>query len=117
MKLSDSRKLARLGNVKSSRPGQQSRFRKEARRTTKSDVGIDAGGGDWRIFPLSDLSPYGCNVHFADGTFRIGQFLSLKFAETGKVQGIVRWMRDGKVGVEFARPLPAGVIDLMAQPQ
>jgi len=70
--------------------------------------------GTGRPLTLSDLSPHGCNIGASHWSFRVGQFLSLKFANAAKVQGIVRWMRDGQLGIEFVHPLSAGVIDLMA---
>ena len=96
--------------------GKPVRYRKEARRATRSEVSIDIGNNDWRLFPLTDPSQHGCNLGSADWPFRIGQFVSLMTSETNKVDGIVRWVRGGQVGIEFVRPLSADIVELMAPP-
>lgn len=92
------------------------RYRKEARRPTRTEVGIDSGNGDWRMFSLADLSAHGCNLVSTDWPFRVGQFVALKFSATSRIEGIVRWTRAGQVGIEFVRPLAAEIVAQMASP-
>ncbi len=104
------------GRTKSEQTTKSARYRKEIRQTIQSEVGIDTGNGDWRMFPLTDLSPHGCNLNAADWPFRTGQFLSLRISRSGRLEGIIRWVRDGHIGIEFVRPLSNEIIEKMTSP-
>lgn len=55
---------------------------------------------------IGDISAHGCCLSSDADWLRIGGFLSIA-AEVGPpLEGIVRWLRDGRAGVEFLRPVP-----------
>jgi hypothetical protein len=90
------------------------RRQNDVRRRTRSEIGIETGSGEWRMFPLVDLSEHGCSLDSVDWPFRIGQFLSLNLLGSSKIEGIVRWARDHQVGIEFVRPLSTQNVEQMA---
>jgi PilZ domain len=79
--------------------------RKASRRAITSAVTISSAAGDQVGALLQDLSLFGCNVRGDAAWLRIGRFVSIHFADGSAVQAIVRWTRDGSIGIEFLRPL------------
>ena len=53
---------------------------------------------------LLNLSPSGAMVRYA-GDARIGEAVRLQLIERGGTDGQVRWLRDGRMGIYFERPL------------
>ena len=66
----------------------------------------------WEVFDveLDNISEGGCCVAGGPDQFQSGQLLSLRFANLRNIDADVRWVRDGKVGIEFRVPLKRGVI-------
>ncbi|MFY8075022.1 PilZ domain-containing protein [Sphingorhabdus lacus] len=91
--------------------GNQVRYRKGTRRASRIEVDIDSGNGNWQKFSVVNLSQQGCNIDSAEWKFRIGESLSVKFAEMPRIRCSVRWVRDGQVGIEFTVPLSAEMVD------
>jgi hypothetical protein len=56
------------------------------------------------IVSLINLSRSGAMVRFT-GDAHIGESVSLQLLDRGTIEGQVRWLRDGRMGVYFARPL------------
>lgn len=53
---------------------------------------------------LVNLSPSGAMVLYA-GDARIGEAVRLQLIDRGGTDGQVRWLRDGRMGIYFERPL------------
>ncbi|MFN3516700.1 MAG: PilZ domain-containing protein [Novosphingobium sp.] len=76
-----------------------SRFLAHARVTLRSSHGDRAKGS------LRDVSVFGCSVQTAAGWLRTGMFITLGLSGDWTIQAIVRWVRDGRAGVEFLRAI------------
>lgn len=55
---------------------------------------------------LADVSTHGCNIRGEAGWLRAGAFVSIALADEPPLRAIVRWVRDGKAGMEFILPVP-----------
>jgi hypothetical protein len=60
-------------------------------------------GKEYQVSIL-DLSASGAMVLF-DGLTREGDRVTVRLLDHGEVDGQVRWVREGKVGIYFTRPL------------
>ena len=78
--------------------------RSEARLDTESQTTVLSFRGRNHIVPLVNLSRSGAMLRFT-GDARIGENVSLQMLDRGTIAGQVRWLRDGRMGVYFARPL------------
>lgn len=76
-----------------------SRFLAHARVTLRSSHGDRAKGS------LRDVSVFGCSVQSDAPWLRTGMFVSIALSNEWSIQAIVRWVRDGRAGVEFLRPI------------
>lgn len=76
-----------------------SRFLAHARVTLRSNHGDRAKGS------LRDVSIFGCSVQSEAPWLRTGMFISLGLSDDWTIQAIVRWVRDGRAGVEFLRAI------------
>ncbi len=56
------------------------------------------------VVTLVNLSRSGAMIRFA-GEAHIGESVSLQLLDRGAIAGQVRWLRDGRMGVSFLRPL------------
>ena len=56
------------------------------------------------VVTLVNLSRSGAMVRFA-GDAHIGESVSLQLLDRGAIEGQVRWLRDGRMGVSFLQPL------------
>ncbi|MCL9982362.1 MAG: PilZ domain-containing protein [Erythrobacter sp.] len=70
-------------------------------------------GMQWDI-ALADLSEGGCRLEDPRGRLRLGEFVRLYIAGTGPHMAEVAWRQGDRVGIEFVRPLPARVFQLLA---
>ncbi|MEO0057002.1 MAG: hypothetical protein RIT17_439 [Pseudomonadota bacterium] len=70
-------------------------------------------GMQWDI-ALADLSEGGCRLDDPRGRLRLGEFVRLYLAGTGPHMAEVAWRQGDRVGIEFTRPLPARVFQLLA---
>lgn len=95
--------------------GSQVRYRKGTRTASRIEVEIDNGNGSWQKFNVVNLSQQGCNLDSAEWKFRIGEPLSIKFAEMPRIRGSVRWIRDGQVGIEFIVLLPTDMVEVITR--
>ena len=78
--------------------------RSEERLETESQTAILSIRGRNHIVGLVNLSHSGAMVRFT-GDAHIGESVSLQLLDRGTIAGQVRWLRDGRMGVYFARPL------------
>jgi len=65
---------------------------------------VMAHRGANHVVRVGNISASGAMVVFADGT-HIGEAVTLQLLDHGAVAGHVRWVRDGRVGINFAAPL------------
>jgi hypothetical protein len=78
--------------------------RSEERIDTESQTAILSIRGRNHIVGLVNLSRSGAMFRFT-GDAHIGESVSLQLLDRGTIAGQVRWLRDGRMGVYFARPL------------
>jgi PilZ domain-containing protein len=78
--------------------------RSEQRLDTESQTAILSLRGRNHIVGLVNLSRSGAMLRFT-GDAHIGESVSLQLLDRGTIDGQVRWLRDGRMGVYFARPL------------
>lgn len=70
-------------------------------------------GMQWDV-ALADLSEGGCRLDDPRGQLRLGEFVRLYIAGTGPHMAEVAWRQGARVGIEFSRPLPPRVFQLLA---
>lgn len=78
--------------------------RGEQRIETESQTGVLALRGKNHVVQLVNLSRSGAMVRFAADA-HIGEIVTLQLLDRGTIDGQVRWLRDGRMGVGFGRPL------------
>lgn len=78
--------------------------RSEERIDTDSQTAVLSHRGRNHIVGLVNLSRSGAMLRFT-GDAHIGESVSLQLLDRGTIDGQVRWLRDGRMGVYFARPL------------
>lgn len=78
--------------------------RTEERLDADSQTVILSLRGRNHIVSLINLSKSGAMVRFT-GEAHIGESVSLQMLDRGTIDGQVRWLRDGRMGVYFTRPL------------
>ena len=78
--------------------------RSEERIETESQTALLSIRGRNHIVGLVNLSRSGAMLRFT-GDAHIGESVSLQMLDRGTIAGQVRWLRDGRMGVCFARPL------------
>ena len=82
--------------------------RKAHRRLVDATVTVLTASGDEAAARVGDASTHGCSLTVDAGWLRNGRFVTLLLDDAEPLQAIVRWVRDGRAGLEFLRPLPAG---------
>jgi hypothetical protein len=98
-----SRKLARLPAT-SDETGPERR--RSARHPAWGTARLQSSHGENCEAMLADLSTHGCCVISEVTWLRTGTFVTIGIAEEPPLAAIVRWVRDGSVGMEFLRPIP-----------
>jgi len=78
--------------------------RTEERLDADSQTAILSLRGRNHIVSLINLSKSGAMVRFT-GEAHIGESVSLQMLDRGTIDGQVRWLRDGRMGVYFTQPL------------
>ena len=78
--------------------------RSEERLDTESQTAILSVRSRNHIVGLVNLSRSGAMLRFT-GDAHIGESVSLQLLDRGTIDGQVRWLRDGRMGVYFAHPL------------
>ena len=61
-------------------------------------------GGSNHVVRVGNISNSGAMVVYADVP-RIGEAVTLQLLDQGAVAGHVRWVREGRVGINFVAPL------------
>lgn len=75
--------------------------REEERFNAESKTAVLGFRGDSHVVRLVNLSDSGAMVIFAE-TPHIGEAVTLQLLEHGEVSAVVRWVRDGRIGINFA---------------
>ena len=78
--------------------------RSEDRLETGSQTGVLSLRGKSHVVQLVNLSRSGAMVRFASEA-HIGESVTLQLLDRGTIDGQVRWLRDGRMGIGFAQPL------------
>ena len=81
------------------------------RRATRAVVQIEAAvtsaHGRAAQMGIGDISTHGCYLNSEEEWLRTGGFLAITLEGGSTLEGVVRWVRHGKAGVEFLRPVPS----------
>lgn len=64
-----------------------------------------------RDVTVLDLSEHGCRFHDRFSTLPVGAAVTLRLGPFGPIGASVKWRRGEYLGVQFARPLYAPVLD------
>lgn len=75
--------------------------RLEERFNADSKTAVLGFRGDSHVVRLVNLSDSGAMVIFAE-TPHIGEAVTLQLLDRGEVPAVVRWVRDGRIGIHFA---------------
>lgn len=78
--------------------------RAEERLDAGSQTAVLALRGKSHVVQLVNLSRSGAMVRFAADA-HIGESVTLQLLDRGTIAGQVRWLRDARMGIGFARPL------------
>ena len=78
--------------------------RGEPRLESDSRTGVLTHDGRDHVVRIGNISSFGVMVVYA-GIPHIGETVTLHLLDHGAVAGQVRWVRDGRVGINFAAPL------------
>ena len=78
--------------------------RSEERLEAESNAAVLSLRGRNHVVTLVNLSRSGAMLRFG-GDAHIGESVSLQLLDRGTIDGQVRWLRDGRMGVYFAAPL------------
>lgn len=78
--------------------------RGEDRLEVGSQTGVVELRGRNHVVQMVNLSRSGAMVRFASEA-HIGEGVTLQLLDRGTIDGQVRWLRDGRMGIGFTRPL------------
>ena len=78
--------------------------RAEERLATSSQTAALCRDGRRRLVRLINLSRAGAMIANCDA-LQTGERVTLQLIDHGEVEADVRWVRDGRAGLHFARPL------------
>ncbi|WP_265569367.1 PilZ domain-containing protein [Sphingomicrobium nitratireducens] len=76
----------------------------EVREETQSQTAVLTIRGKSHVVRLCNISPSGAMVAYR-GVPHIGEQITLQLLDHGEQVAYVRWVRDGRIGVNFAAPL------------
>ena len=78
--------------------------RGEPRYDGESQSAVLSHRGRNHVIRVSNVSPSGAMIVYG-GMPHIGETVTLQLLDRGSVAGQVRWVRDGRVGINFIAPL------------
>jgi len=92
--------------LQTSATGRTAMRRKVNRRPARAVARLASSTGASGQGTIADLSTHGCCIRSDASWLRLGSFVSIAIGEEEVgIQAIVRWLRDGSVGLEFLRPV------------
>jgi hypothetical protein len=77
--------------------------RDEARIEPDPDSALLSWRGETQVVRLGNVSPSGAMLWF-DGVPHIGERVALQMLDRKTMPGQVRWVRDGRIGINFSGP-------------
>ena len=81
--------------------------RETSRYQVAAQVKVTNGAGSNVTMSVEDISSHGCSIRGEVQWLRLGMILSIVLEDEPAVQAIIRWVRDGRAGMEFFRPITA----------
>ena len=90
-----------------SEPARPSR-RKVSRNPADAAVMVTNAAGQSAPARIADASTHGCSLVIEMDWLKTGRFVTLLLDDAEPLPAVVRWLRDGRAGLEFLRPLPPG---------
>jgi PilZ domain len=94
-------KLARID----ARNGTATERRRKDRVPARNEITLQTSQGDSIGAKLLDATIHGCAVSIPCDWTRVGAFVTITLGKSHPIQGIVRWVRDDKTGIEFLWPV------------
>jgi hypothetical protein len=88
--------------------------RRVERQRADTLVPIASPSGEQTVAAIRNVSIHGCNLQTDADWLRMGRVIGIGIGPERKVQGIVRWTRDGSTGVEFLRALSSAEAQRLA---
>lgn len=88
--------------------GGRAERRKAERHRAEVPATLVSSLGERATVDLADVSTHGCNIRGEAAWLRAGAFVSIALGDESPLRAIVRWVRDGKAGMEFIQPVPPG---------
>lgn len=79
--------------------------RSEDRQPVSAGAMLVANQADLQPITIADLSRHGCCLEGDCASLRPGQFISIKIGKLDRLPALVRWVDEGRAGVEFTRAL------------
>ncbi len=80
--------------------------RRTMRALVKIEAAVSSVHGHTAQMGIGDISAHGCSLNSEAEWLRTGSFLAITLDGGSTLEGVVRWVRHGKAGVEFLRPVP-----------
>lgn len=93
----------KLESVSSRPPRPQTR--RTTRLLTSECVVIQSNHGDRSEADLRNVSTFGCSLQSDALWLRPGLFVAIALADDWTVHAVLRWVREGRAGAEFLRPI------------
>lgn len=85
--------------------------RSEDRQPVSAGAMLVANQSDLQPVTIADLSRHGCCLEGDCADLRPGQFISIKIGKLDRLPALVRWVDEGRAGVEFTRALLPEVLE------
>ena len=79
--------------------------RSEDQQPVSAGAMLVANQADLQPITIADLSRHGCCLEGDCASLRPGQFISIKIGKLDRLPALVRWVDEGRAGVEFTRAL------------
>jgi len=86
--------------------GPEADRRREPRFAARIDARMKSSRGDVVDIHLAEVSLHGCRVVSAEPWLKNGMFVEIGLGDEPMLEAIIRWVRDGSVGMEFLWPIP-----------
>ena len=89
--------------------------RQGARLALNVDATLQIASGKTTKSVVRNLSADGCTIEMGRSRLEPDTTVQLFLEGFEALEGSVRWVRDGRAGIRFARPLHAAVLDHLAE--
>ncbi|PEQ10832.1 hypothetical protein B2G71_20440 [Novosphingobium sp. PC22D] len=81
--------------------------RREPRYAAACEMTIRSMSGSTTTADLIDMSRHGACIKSEADWLRPGRFVAIGIGQGDMLEAVIRWTRDGSVGMEFLHPVPS----------